>query len=178
MPATTFYNAHRWYEPQSGRYQSPDPVWNPRYLREANLFGYALRNPLRFTDSLGLAVERCCRPSHLPILGGGVLHCWVKTGAWQAGQQQDPEDPSRCPFFNATVIADHSGETGSDVRCQPEPDVDEKCVDDFLSKNMGAPLGSFPQSTCHTFVNDVLRRCRPPRCESIQIPPAAGWSLQ
>jgi RHS repeat-associated protein len=174
-----FYNVHRWYEHGTARYASVDPAWNPRYLNEVHPYAYALKDPTRFTDPLGLMVERCCRPSHLPLIGGGVLHCWVKTSTWQAGQQQDPKDPSRCPFFNTTVIADHSGEKGADVRCQPQNDIDESCVDDYLSHNMGAPLGSFPQETCHDFVNSLFRRCRRPRrCEFIEIPPAAGWSLQ
>src|SRR5215210_5577245 len=174
-----YYNVWRWYGWGVGRYGQVDPAWNPRYLNEVNPYAYALKNPVRFTDPLGLAVERCCRPSHLPLIGGGLLHCWVKTNAWEAGQQQDPKDPSRCPFFNSTIIANHSGENGADVRCEPVNDIDEKCVDDFLSKNMGAPLGSFPQQTCHGFVNYLFRRCRSTRCKYIiEIPPAAGWSLQ
>jgi RHS repeat-associated protein len=174
-----YYNVHRWYGAGVGRYGQADPAWNPRYLGEVNHYAYAIDNPIRFTDFLGLAVERCCRPSHLPLIGGAVLHCWVKTSTWQAGQQQNPNDPSRCPFFNSTVIADHSSERGADVRCEPVQDVDEKCVDHFLSENMGAPLGSFPQQTCHGFVNELFRRCRSPHCKYfMEIPPAAGWSLQ
>ena len=52
-----YYNWNRWYLPGVGRYLEPDPIamaggfngeWGPDW------YGYALQNPMRFTDASGL----------------------------------------------------------------------------------------------------------------------------
>ncbi|UCD83202.1 MAG: RHS domain-containing protein, partial [Desulfobacterales bacterium] len=45
------YNYHRYYDPKSGRYLTPDPIW---IFRGANLYLFASANPIRFTDPYGL----------------------------------------------------------------------------------------------------------------------------
>jgi RHS repeat-associated protein len=53
-----YYNLHRWYLPQTGRYTTPDPLG----LREGpNLFAYVGASPLTRIDPLGLAVWVCSR---------------------------------------------------------------------------------------------------------------------
>lgn len=55
---------HRWYEPQTGRYTSADPVaW---YTHDPMLYAYAKGSPLRFTDAFGLMPVDC--EDCLPIL--------------------------------------------------------------------------------------------------------------
>jgi len=46
-----FYNYHRYYEPQTGRYFTPDPIGLAGGL---NLYGYTANNPVNFIDPLGL----------------------------------------------------------------------------------------------------------------------------
>ncbi len=45
------YNYFRYYEPETGRYISPDPIGLAGGL---NVYGYVEQNPLSFTDSNGL----------------------------------------------------------------------------------------------------------------------------
>ncbi|HRB33397.1 MAG TPA: RHS repeat-associated core domain-containing protein [Nitrosomonas sp.] len=48
------YNYFRYYEPETGRYISPDPIGLAGGL---NVYGYAEQNPASLIDSLGLAAE-------------------------------------------------------------------------------------------------------------------------
>lgn len=48
------YNYFRYYEPETGRYISPDPIGLAGGL---NVYGYALQNPLSYTDPDGLAPD-------------------------------------------------------------------------------------------------------------------------
>jgi RHS repeat-associated protein len=52
-----YYNLHRWYETQSGRYTSADPIaW---FSRGAFLYGYAESAPLNSSDPSGLVAVKC-----------------------------------------------------------------------------------------------------------------------
>jgi len=53
------YNYFRDYDPAIGRYVESDPIGLQGGL---NLYAYALNNPLRYTDPLGLDVTMTCRP--------------------------------------------------------------------------------------------------------------------
>jgi len=46
------YNYFRYYEPETGRYISPDPIG---LAGGTNVWGYGLQNPLKWIDPLGLA---------------------------------------------------------------------------------------------------------------------------
>ncbi|MDC8445886.1 MAG: hypothetical protein LV471_08200, partial [Nitrosomonas sp.] len=62
------YNYHRNYEPQTGRYLSPDPIGLAGGL---NTYGYALQNPVSFNDPTGEYV-----PPLLLWAFGGALTLW------------------------------------------------------------------------------------------------------
>ncbi len=64
------YNVHRWYRPHWGRYTQADPIG---LAGGANLFAYALDNPISWTDPDGLKVRMCCRP----LIAGGH-HCFFQ----------------------------------------------------------------------------------------------------
>jgi len=66
LGADIFYNVHRWYEPQTGRYTKPDSFDR---VAPRNTFSYAASNSLRFADPLGLFEidPSCdCVPERLP----------------------------------------------------------------------------------------------------------------
>lgn len=48
------YSSHRWYEPQTGRYASVDPLGISG--GGPNLLSYAAGNPARYSDPTGLAI--------------------------------------------------------------------------------------------------------------------------
>jgi RHS repeat-associated protein len=54
-----YYNLHRWYETQSGRYTSVDPLVMA-YKENGSVFSYAASNPLLEIDSLGLCEFKPC----------------------------------------------------------------------------------------------------------------------
>ncbi|HEX4963499.1 MAG TPA: RHS repeat-associated core domain-containing protein [Thermoanaerobaculia bacterium] len=58
-----YYNMHRWYEPQTGRYSQPDSIG----LKGGNnLYLYAGANPARYTDPQGLQpLPRPCGPDDI-----------------------------------------------------------------------------------------------------------------
>ncbi len=49
------YNWHRYYDPETGRYLSPDPIGLAGGM---NLYAYANSDPVTATDIMGLASER------------------------------------------------------------------------------------------------------------------------
>ncbi|MBP9825131.1 MAG: RHS repeat-associated core domain-containing protein, partial [Thermoanaerobaculia bacterium] len=169
-----YYNVHRWYESQTGRYARPDPLG----LRAGvNVFQYAKASPVRYVDALGLEVQVCCAPAN--ILWGLVDHCWIKTDTVEAGTGADPGNSCNGPF-SPMEIADHSGasETRPGAQCHPVPGVDEPCVNKALQ--IGASAGRFsPTNTCQSFAAGVIRDCRicrdPPQLPPEEYPPCAGF---
>jgi RHS repeat-associated protein len=80
-PQEIFYNVHRWYEPQTGRYTSVDPLHSipilqietPRSLDPelfSPLYGYAAANPVSYIDPLGLLQYKGCSDEQRSALGG------------------------------------------------------------------------------------------------------------
>jgi RHS repeat-associated protein len=83
LGAEMAYNVHRWYQPNTGKYQRADPirqVYEVRsgpalYLIPGNSFVYAGANPLHLIDPQGLAAEEffCVLKHTLFGLGVGGL---------------------------------------------------------------------------------------------------------
>jgi RHS repeat-associated protein len=71
------YNYHRYYDPRSGRYITPDPIG---LLGGVNLFAYVGNNPSNNHDSFGLwQYQAFCRyiSASTEGIGAGVLKCHI-----------------------------------------------------------------------------------------------------
>jgi RHS repeat-associated protein len=94
------YNYFRYYNPQTGRYITPDPIGLEGGI---NLFSYAKNNPLKYTDPFGLmsCQDKCelgcsaggaliCGLICVPTTGPAAPICYVACGvaAWAACKQE------------------------------------------------------------------------------------------
>jgi RHS repeat-associated protein len=95
MPGFTGHRAHgeaeaglihmgaRMYDPTLGVFISPDPFIDISFSQSLNSYGYALNNPLRFVDPLGLQAQ-CpsggyCAEGSVDPDNGGVASAWFFT---------------------------------------------------------------------------------------------------
>ena len=160
------YNWNRYYDPRLGRYITSDPVGLEGGL---NTYSYVGNNPLYWVDPLGLAVQICRRPAD--IANGIVDHYWVTTGSQSVGLGGDPNirpgDQVELPIITKTFPIDHSKDTPTS--CEVQNNVNESCVNDILSNDLGKNQGGFgPTSNCKQFAFSVVNRCR----TGPQIPPS------
>lgn len=125
-------NAFRWYRPGWGRYTQADPIGFEGGDR--NLYRYALDNPVRFSDPLGLKVRICCRPSlfnfdhcYIEEQRNGQRRTWGlhnvnETGAWLYLTNPNPvsqlrrDDPSDKGGTCETWRQDCSGDLGKCIQ--------------------------------------------------------------
>jgi len=155
------YNYFRDYDPNTGRYIESDPIG----LRGGiNTYGYALANPLKYTDSLGLDVFVCGRPADLPFPFGMFNHEWLLTDTLERGMGAAnggvpaQNGNSDLPFTPVEVV-DHKDQSLEDnARCDKVEKVDEECVNKLLKE--GRSLGRFGlTNNCQSFVMSVIIQC-------------------
>lgn len=89
------YNHHRYYDPLSGRYLSPDPIG---LAGGRNGFGYAGENPLKYSDRSGLynaalvTIIGRCALGVAQSFGTNFALSWAKK-MWKDKQLCGPGDP-------------------------------------------------------------------------------------
>ncbi len=94
-----FYNVHRWYQPELGRYGRVDPIkqlaGTNNWLYEPNVYAYVNNNPLQLVDSLGLYGTNDCSyyDKRCDECGGGYYCSLVKKACRRFPSYPDP-DPS------------------------------------------------------------------------------------
>ena len=189
-----YYNVYRWYQPGTGRYSQPDPLG----LRgDVNLFAYARSNPEKYFDSLGLAVQVCCK--NIPGTASRV-HCYIKIikgagkqpSVWTWGLHPPDRDRTLSGGLRSLPCS-RSRVTGyvesndwfdlasyyGDAECGPVDDdpclEKERCVDrEALAYPQASTYCVFGPNS-NTFASTITRNCglTPP---SIAKPwKAPGW---
>ena len=167
-----YYNVHRWYESQTGRYAAVDPLGR---FGDPNAFMYATGNPIGFSDELGLKARVCCK--NIPA-AAGFRHCYIEsqsasgssTTCGLVGGLLSGED-----FATGRIYDDNGFDQGGDCGDWTDScDVDQCVVD--TAKGYANPseyrLARGPNS--NTFAGTVARTCglAPP---TSQGPATPGW---
>jgi len=103
-PMEIFYNAHRWYEPQTGRYTSVDPL---NYISGAT-YSYAKASPVLWIDPLALLEEGCiglCWTAKPALEGGNWVTFFHKFGSGPANELVfDIKCPASHPVLKKTEL--------------------------------------------------------------------------
>lgn len=132
--------------------------------------GYALQNPIRYSDPFGLDVFICSRPisiSWVPQWASNAVipdHTWVKTDTKEAGMGGEypvlGQGSSDVPYVTDTIVKDHSDQSEQEgASCQKMNNVDERCVNSKLE--LGKKLGTWtPFNQCQAYACSVVTKCR------------------
>ncbi|HUP60795.1 MAG TPA: RHS repeat-associated core domain-containing protein, partial [Thermoanaerobaculia bacterium] len=157
------FNIHRWYKSSWGRYTQSDP-WGKR--GDPNPYAYALDNPLRYADPLGLKVYKCCRDVQVNAIVNAVSqvlnykHCFIKTDMVEAGLGPANGGPlPACPLGVPTAITNHAGQSQqAGTTCTEIKGVDETCVNNQIP--IGKKMGPWtPSNNCNNFAEQIFKKC-------------------
>jgi RHS repeat-associated protein len=136
------YNFHRYYDPDVGRYISPDPI---NLAGGLNLYAYC-PDPVNYADPFGLAEHHQCSTSFQP---GGSDTTYVPTS-----------DSGRNGPNNNPIPGVQSGATNDDrkpgTKTRPKQDATPRQIpgaqgsDGSTSPAPGKPYSNTAQAKCHT----------------------------
>ncbi|MCY0913329.1 RHS repeat-associated core domain-containing protein [Massilia antarctica] len=117
-----FYNYHRDYDPQTGRYIQSDPIG---LSGGVNTFNYVGGNPLGYSDPSGLCVEDLCVAEAI-IVGRAIYQGYRAYQAYQAASrladaikaanQANQNSTSSCPPAPDVLVGDQSDPRAGSVK--------------------------------------------------------------
>ncbi|BAZ93608.1 uncharacterized protein FOKN1_1209 [Thiohalobacter thiocyanaticus] len=159
------YNYHRYYDPDTGRYMTSDPIGLAGGL---NTYLYAEGNPLIFTDAFGLDTLQCRRNlsplDHLPITiqPGPLFHEFQCVGDTSSGFHCRGLVPSGNPIDSPGLLKEEENfDPKSCDAVNKENDCVDRCiVDQWLNKDI--PNYSVDLSAgqnCQTYNSTNLSTC-------------------
>ena len=173
------YNYYRDYDAITGRYIQSDPIGLAGGI---NTYGYALNNPLRYVDPLGLWVKRCARALdaldklHTPMRprGNPLRHDYLSVSgsilSFQAGDSM---------LWSRGRI-DREGELPDNPKCTMicEDDKFDKYVFEAATE-IGEPTyciipGVLGARNCQTWASDVLDLAKKKYLEGENCPQCFG----
>ncbi len=127
------YLRNRWYDPQTGRFLTQDPIG---LAGGVNLYSYAGSNPVTFTDPFGLCPkndEACANRKADEVSRTSDQRTWVNpTGGGIRGC-----DDHGCGYFGAP--REYGSHIGADYKASPGQDV--KAVTSGTVSKIGYPYG-------------------------------------
>ena len=158
---------HRWYQPGTGRYSSPDPIGLEAGI---NLFDYARSSPAVYTDPLGLSTYLCVRPlgeppgrlhwpflqhSYMCIVRNGVTRCDSSNLAPGAPIFPSPDEPLQPGVGGNELDVLHP------VACM-EREGNNACLEQCIERawDVPRPVYGIPFGTdCIEYTYDILDSC-------------------
>jgi RHS repeat-associated protein len=147
------YNYHRYYEPRSGRYITPDPIG---LEGGNNLFAYVGNNPINYDDSVGLYVEVGIRPFY-PHPMPYMRHCFVRfNGNNNDTLSFDRQGVHKDPNPGGAGYSKTTGDKGGDRRCGSNNTDD--CVRNEMKKCQGSDFSTLSFNCCRC-VSNALYAC-------------------
>jgi RHS repeat-associated protein len=184
VPSFLFFNGHRWYNPSLGIYIEADPIGLAG--GDLTLFGYALQNPLRYFDFLGLAVARCQRPiSDRPwtipdgvirngpnVRANPVFHEYIcvsydsanpvlgTTGGWHCGGQTSANGTAYGPGAPSRDVYREDLCEEIDLDDELEVECFESCIRNHIHSSDRPWYGAVgPGKNCQEWIDDVEQTC-------------------
>ena len=170
------YNHFRYYDPQTGRYITSDPIG---VFGGFNTYGYVLNNPLKYKDPLGLEVTVVCRPINVwGISGTGLVHCSVFVWHWEddgcggkvkvidaqyslAGGQSPQTDPTLPTYSDDRDAWNNPGGDNDHYDIPPPPGMGQSDFDDAVQDsgdnyNSGEPYDSTFGPNSNTATDNII----------------------
>ncbi|PAN77452.1 hypothetical protein CIW68_02375 [Enterobacter cloacae] len=177
-----YYNRHRYYDPQQGRYITQDPIG----LRGGwNLYKYPF-NPVTHIDPLGLTTYMCMIPLHSlggsgtrsgpDIWGNPLYHQYLCVDDGKGGYVCGGQDRSGGAFLPGSQgkATNDTWPTGENGTCKQVDD--QECVDECVQNrviNKKRPWYQIPFGTdCQDWSDEVLESCQK-SCRTNNLP--MGW---
>jgi RHS repeat-associated protein len=177
----TYYNIHRWYLPDWGRYTQADPVG---LSRSFNLFGYARQNPLQFSDPFGLyeidsSCDRCpWEPTDNIPREIGVAGRYLENPDCQRALAQAGSGVLACML--GRFGPDQNG-SGPLIKCQKNPPGSDACGEytdpvfdvpptiHLYSGREGCPRRSPGIGIAPTIFHEAIHSCGVPAAQESQV---------